>query len=154
MRGSYPHWVCENLDQRMPYPHYSDPTWDEYQLIYGAPGTLKVKRVESKAPRFRDQYDAFDMHFTRTYTVDRLVCEPDHTDGSADSDRLWQWDYDKAQVAWAAVPESERNTPRGVQTYLSAYWNRSVRLISIHAITNRATGYAVYSYAWAWEVPR
>lgn len=110
--GWYPYWKCRTLDDRMPYPHYSDPTWDTYRLVYGDEDTK--------------------------------------CDGSADSDRLWEWDYARAEAAWASVPEAQRNTPRGVQTYLSAYHNRPVDLVSIHAITNRSNGYTVWSYAWKW----
>lgn len=112
MRGSYPFRYCRTLDDELPYPHYSDPTWDTYQLVFGT--------------------------------------EEGESDGGGDSDRLVQWNYAASELGGWSVPSYQHGTPRGKQTYLSTYNQRPVNLKSIHAITNRATAYTVWSYAWRW----
>ena len=112
-RGSYPFKWCATLDQKLPYPHYSDPTWDNHQLVFGVEGG--------------------------------------EIDSTADSDRLVEWEYKASKFASWSVPEIQVNTPRGRQTYLTTYFQREVSLKQIWGITNRSSGYTVWSYAWRWN---
>lgn len=66
------------------------------------------------------------------------------------SDRLWQWDSEKAEQAakTANASGAKLKTARWYQTYLSAYFDKAVEVRHILAGWNRVTGYsyAVFGY--------
>jgi hypothetical protein len=59
------------------------------------------------------------------------------------SDRLWQWDYDKAEQATKTANETgaKPHTARWYQEYLSAYFGRAIQLKHIIAGVNVSNGY-------------
>lgn len=58
------------------------------------------------------------------------------------SDRLWQWDYNKAKSAVeAANNAATRNTAKWCQTFLSHYHGKPVQLRHIMAGFNLGNGY-------------
>lgn len=74
------------------------------------------------------------------------------TDDGAYSDRLWQWDWDKADMASTVCKASgiAPNTAHWIEAWLSAYYNRPVTLRYIIGQVNWSSGYPVYYYGWDW----
>jgi hypothetical protein len=66
------------------------------------------------------------------------------------SDRLWQWDWDKAQNAWQSVKDANVNkhTQRGHEMYLSTYFDKPIELRHIIAGINRSNGYSYLVYGY------
>lgn len=63
------------------------------------------------------------------------------------SDRLWQWDREKAENAWKIAKENETPmTANFYSAYLSAYLDKKVEVGCILSATNRATGYTYHVY--------
>jgi hypothetical protein len=66
------------------------------------------------------------------------------------SDRLWEWDYDKAEASVEIANKS--NVPKGsclwFEVYLSAYFGYQIELEHIIAGVNHSNGYpyCVYGY--------
>ena len=71
------------------------------------------------------------------------------SDDGAYSDRLAQWDDARYKAAWAAVT-ADRATPRAIQEYLSAYYDRPVELVEIMFQVRRDNGFNVAYYRWNW----
>ena len=58
------------------------------------------------------------------------------------SDRLWQWNYDKAQVSSKyATDRAKLRTAEWYQIYLSEYYGKSIELVCILAGYNLSRGY-------------
>lgn len=59
------------------------------------------------------------------------------------SDRLWQWDYTKAQEATFVATESgaTKNSPRWLTVFLSYYYGRRVELVHVVKGVNVSNGY-------------
>ena len=66
------------------------------------------------------------------------------------SDRLWQWDYDKAEQSAKCANEggATLNSCRWYEAYLSAYFGRAITIEQIVAGVNRSNGfpYCVFGY--------
>jgi hypothetical protein len=58
-------------------------------------------------------------------------------------DRMWQWDYDKAETARKTACETVKNvhSAKWYQAFLSAYYDRPVDLVHILAGFNLSNGY-------------
>lgn len=71
------------------------------------------------------------------------------------SDRLWQWDYDKAKKASevASASGALQNTAGWHEAYLNAYFEKkTIELRCIIGGCNVATGYAYYVYGYVISV--
>lgn len=66
------------------------------------------------------------------------------------SDRLWQWDYDKASNANKVAEASGygSTTARYHQVWLSAYEGKEVDLKYIYGCVHRANGQTIYAYGY------
>lgn len=67
---------------------------------------------------------------------------------SAYADRLRQWDSTAAERADNAVAHMQAGTARRTQEWLSAYHQKPVRLIFIHAMVAPSNGYSYYFYGY------
>lgn len=63
------------------------------------------------------------------------------------SDRLWQWDYNKAQQAAKKTNEAgvTLNTARWVQTYLSHYYEKPIEVCHIYSGVFPHSGYPYWA---------
>lgn len=66
------------------------------------------------------------------------------------SDRLWQWDYDKAQSSAEIANQSgyPNRSCLWYEAYLSAYFNKSVIIEHIIAGVNRSNGYSYCAFGY------
>lgn len=66
------------------------------------------------------------------------------------SDRIWQWDYEKASLAAKAADESgaERHTCLWYEAYLSFYFDKPVEVFHIIAGVNRSNGYSYLCFGY------
>lgn len=64
------------------------------------------------------------------------------------SDRLWQWDYQKAEEASFVATESgaARSSPRWLTVFLTYYYGRLVKLEHVLVGVNVSNGYAYHVY--------
>jgi hypothetical protein len=71
------------------------------------------------------------------------------------SDRLWQWDYDKAKLAAAKAENSGavNKSAAWYEAYLSAYFEKPVELKHVLAGVNLSNGYtyAIFGYKFTGE---
>lgn len=68
------------------------------------------------------------------------------------SDRLWEWDRDKAKASWE-VANSAGHAPRSanaIEAYLTAYFDKPVSLVCVISGVNRGNGYpySVYGFKY------
>ena len=94
-----------------------------------------------------------DRRFNTAQTVFGKPSKSDrgHKDLSYDySDRLWQWDYDKAKRAAEIANETDATpkSARWYEAYLSAYFDKPIEIVHILAGVNVSNGYAyaVFGY--------
>ena len=99
-----------------------------------------------------------DERFNTAQTVFDKPSKSDygHKDLSYDySDRLYQWDYEKAKHASevASATDAKLRSARWYEAYLSAYFDRPIEIIHILAGVNVSNGYAyaVFGYRDATE---
>ena len=66
------------------------------------------------------------------------------------SDRLWQWDYDKAQAASATATERgfANGSPAWYEDYLSTYHGKPVELLHIIGGVNASSGYEYFVFGF------
>lgn len=66
------------------------------------------------------------------------------------SDRIWQWDYEKAERAsdYAKSVHGHVQTPLWYETYLSAYLGIPVDLVHIIGGVNMSSGYEYYAFGY------
>jgi hypothetical protein len=102
------------------------------------------------------------LNTTPHYTDDRFN-KPQTVYGQEDkniidyvySDRIWQWDYKKAEQATEIANNSGAvlKSARWYEVYLSAFFDRRVEVLHIMAGVNVSNGYpyAVFGYKFAKE---
>jgi hypothetical protein len=66
------------------------------------------------------------------------------------SDRLWQWDYKKAESATkeADLSDVQKNSCRWFEIYLSSYFGFEVEVEHIIAGVNRSSGYPYCAFGY------
>jgi hypothetical protein len=66
------------------------------------------------------------------------------------SDRIWQWDWDKADVSRKAVDESlDRRSPAFIQAWLRLYFDKpDLELVHVMAGFNVSNGYSYQVYGY------
>lgn len=66
------------------------------------------------------------------------------------SDRLFQWDYKKADESFKKATEEHgpKLTPKKIQTYLSLYHDKPVEIKHILAGVNQSSGYPYWCYGY------
>lgn len=69
------------------------------------------------------------------------------------SDRIWQWDCDKAKEASAAASEAglKRNTCAWYEKYLSEFHGQPVEIKHIMACFHLASGHPLYVFGYRFE---
>lgn len=69
------------------------------------------------------------------------------------SDRLWQWDYDKAKKSWeiAKARGLVANSAAEIEAYLTAYYDRQLKLVHVLAGFNVSNGYDYQVYGVIFE---
>lgn len=102
-------------------PHYTNEYFKEPRTVYLADG-YKLKHNGS-----RDYLPKVEYNY---------------------SDRLWQWDYDKAQQAWevAKAKDLPHNSAALHEAYLTAYYGRELELVHIMAGFNWSNGHPYQVY--------
>ena len=90
----------------------------------------------------------FDGHGAVIYGNDRAPA----TEGEY-ADRLGQWEPEKAAAAHEAMREKygDKRCARRTEEWLSHYYGRPVRLVSIRAGTRPDNGYSWHFYRWNWS---
>lgn len=86
----------------------------------------------------------YDPHYTNDYfRTARVVWGVDKKGLIWEySDRLWEWDWDKAEAAAKKASESHQvRTAAWVEAYLSAYFEKEVEIVCIQAGFNVSNGY-------------
>lgn len=98
------------------------------------------------------------LHDMPMFETDQIVFGVDTGDLHWDySDRLWQWDWDKAEVSWkiageiAAANGYKDKSANHIQAYLTAYFDKPIELVCVVSGVNRSNGYpySVYGYRYA-----
>ena len=117
--------------------------WQNYRF----PSTLNKDEPLHTSPhytddRFKNEQTVFGEQPKSRYGHDGL-----HYDYS---DRLWQWDYSKAEKS-IEIANASGATPkscRWYEAYLSAYFDRPIEIKHIVAGVNRSNGYpyCVFGY--------
>ncbi len=66
------------------------------------------------------------------------------------ADRMREWDYQRADTAWAAAIAEcgETRTARRIESYIRHYYGRPVRLLCIIAGTRPDNWYSWFFYQW------
>lgn len=66
------------------------------------------------------------------------------------SDRLWQWDYKKAEDSWKVANEAGhvKGSANAIQAYLSAYFWKPINLVCVISGVNRGNGYPYNVYGF------
>jgi len=127
MKNDYLQWINED---GYTFCHTLQPTKNKKEII------------ENFSPHYSNEL------FKKAQLVFGEKCE---TDSCAYSDRLEQWDYDKARMAREIANSTcTQNTGLWVEKYLSEYFNRSVEIKYIMAGFNISNGYEYQFFAWNW----
>lgn len=112
------------------------PSWNSYPYFY-----------HTTDP---DRTLAYPHYSDRTFAASGGACiygdDKAQNDGGEYSDRLWQWEWDKAQAATdqcnaEGIPS---NTARRWERWLSLYYGRPVTLTAIIAGARADNGYPWY----------
>lgn len=118
-----------------------------YDNRYGYPTTFDKTKPLETAPHYSNR------RFEREQTVFGKPSRSPygHKHLSYDySDRLWQWDYDKAEQSAKCATESGAplRSCAWYEAYLSAYFGRPITIEHIIAGVNRSNGYpyCVFGY--------
>jgi hypothetical protein len=113
-----PYCRSKNEPIRNIAPHYTNEYYKEARTVYLANG----KRLNSEGYVKGAEYNY--------------------------SDRLWQWDWDKANQAWevARAKELPRDSAALHEAYLTAYYGKELELVHIMAGFNWSSGYPYQVY--------
>ena len=120
---------------------------EDYWQSYRFPTTLDKDAPLHTSPhytdkRFNKEQAVFGKHPKSRYGHDNLKYDY--------SDRLWQWDYDKAEksVEVANASGATLRSCKRYEAYLSAYFNKPIEIKHIIAGVNRGNGYpyCVFGY--------
>lgn len=115
--------------------------YHNYRSEYRFPTTFDKNKPLQTTPHYTDS------RFKEEQTIFGEKCEGIGYDYS---DRLWQWDYNKAKQAsiQANASEATPKSCRWYEAYLSAYFDKPIEIKHIVAGVNRSNGYpyCVFGY--------
>ncbi len=94
-----------------------------------------------------------DPNFSRGQTEDVFGTQESGLD-YVYSDRMYEWDYDKAKKAAQKASEKVNNwkTPRWHQEFLSTYYDKTIQLRHMIVGVNVSNGYSYRAYGFKVEL--
>jgi len=97
----------------------------------------------------RDSFQAFMLPGGHDLIGDTRAEMPE-CDGSAYSDRMWQWDHEKMQRCTAEHIGGPfyRATEEQMSAFLSAYFDKPLKFVALWQGNNAASGYEYYLFFW------
>jgi hypothetical protein len=123
--------------------------WWVYGMLRGTPGGSDHVPVASKTSALhRPHYSDRRFQSGKEHT---LYGRQEPGLHYVYSDRIWQWDYAKAERASAAATEAHGpivSTPQWYETYLSAYFGIPLDLAHIIGGVNVSSGYEYYAFGY------
>lgn len=110
-------------------------------------GPVHFYRVGERTPIHRPHYTDPNFSSGKTHTLYGAEVEGLEY---AYSDRIWQWDHEKAQQATDAANTTDAPTgsPMWYEHYLSSYLGKPVKLCHIIGGVNVSSGYEYFCFGW------